>query len=161
MVHRFSNVRRSLLRLGLGTTLLLTAPIQVAAQHAAVREGAEEAAVRAAIDELWAALGAQDEARFTRAVAPDWALVTARGVRVTSAQLLATHRERIKGFALAASNIRVRVQGDLAWAVYDAEMSAQAQGKPWGGRFVVTSVFERRGGAWVCTHTHETRLATE
>lgn len=142
--------------------VMFTAANTSATHELALRlASSDEESVRAAIDEMWSALGAQDQDRFQRATAPEWQLVTGRGAKVDAARLLATHRERIKGFKLVATNMSIRVKNDVAWAVYEAEMSAHAQGQPWGGNFIVTNVLERRDGAWVCVHTQETRLATD
>lgn len=130
---------------------------QKADKAKAVGGVADVAAIKSVIDGAWAALGAQDESAFGNHVAPGWQLYTASGAKVDVAKLFGIHKANMKGFKLVSSNLDVKVKGSVAWATYDAVMSGEFKGKPWGGNFIMTNVFEKRNGKWVCVHMHESK----
>lgn len=117
-------------------------------------------AIERAIAAGWEALGAQDLERFRALSSPEWRLFTALGNRMDAAQLFAVHSKAIRQFRVQMADLRISVSGDSAWATYAATMAATSDGKPWGGDFLITSIFERRGGAWLWAHTHESKKPT-
>lgn len=141
----------------LGPCLVATI-VGASAPSADAADEGDRAAIESTIGALWSALGRQDEADFRTLVTPDWQLYTARGTAVDTATLLAAHRANLREFRLEASEVEVRIRGDLAWATYRARMSAVRRGEPWSGDFLMTNVFERGDdGRWRCVHAHESR----
>lgn len=63
-------------------------------------------------------------------------------------------RERIQSVRMERRNTLVQVKGSVAWAVYQWEMSATADGNPFSGRGHTTLTLEKRGGAWLIVHNH-------
>jgi len=118
-------------------------------------------AIAAQIEAMWSALGRHDRAAFSALCDDQWQLFTASARRLDVAQLFDLHEANVRGFELAASGLAVHVRGDVAWATYDATMAGTLKGEPWGGEFLMTNLFERRGGAWVCVHMHESRRPAE
>ena len=63
-------------------------------------------------------------------------------------------RERIQSVRMERRNTLVQVKGTVAWAVYQWEMSATADGNPFNGRGHTTLTLEKRGGTWLIVHNH-------
>lgn len=119
----------------------------------------DAAEIERTIAASWDALGRQDLARFRLLSRSDWQLFTALGNRFDAERLFAVHKAAIRDFRVQVKDLQISVAGDLAWATYAATMSGTSESKPWGGEFLITSVFERRNGTWVCVHTHESKKA--
>ncbi len=136
---------------------LIAPPLHGGGRQTAAASGTRE--VERAIAASWEALSRQDFTAFTAGVSPDWELFTAMGNRFDAQKLFAVHNAGLSGFKLEMSGVRVSTGGDLAWAKYDATMTGTSGGKPWGGRFVITSILQKRGGAWIRVHTHESKKA--
>ncbi len=126
-----------------------------AGRHGATSE--EEAAIRELTEQLWASLGEHDLEAFQAICSEDWNLYTAQGARFTAERLFEVHEANIRNFELEAEEFEVRIHGDLAWATYLATMKGERQGEPWGGEFLMTHIYERRGDGWISSHTHESR----
>ncbi len=115
-------------------------------------------AIQAVIDGTWYALQKQDINLFERYCSRDWMLYTALGNKFTANKLFEIHRANIKNFKLIPSHMNIRIIGNMGWATYDAEMSGQIKGKPWGGSFIFTNIFEKKNDRWECIHMHESKL---
>jgi ketosteroid isomerase-like protein len=63
-------------------------------------------------------------------------------------------RERMQGAQLNRSNTFIRVQGTVAWAVYQWTFTGQVDGQPTGYRGHTTLVFEKRNGKWLIMTNH-------
>ncbi len=136
--------------------LLLLALLSLTSAQAAL--DTREIAVRIASDGMWESLGTQDRELFDKFTSADWQLFTAIGNRFSADRLFEIHRANIRDFRLETSLFRVHIGETFAWATFDAKMSGQRQGEPWGGDFVITSIFQQLpDGRWECVHTHESR----
>jgi len=63
-------------------------------------------------------------------------------------------RERIQGPQLNRSNTFIRVEGTVAWAVYQWTFTGIVDGQPTGYRGHTTLVFEKRNGKWLIITNH-------
>ena len=63
-------------------------------------------------------------------------------------------RERVTNVRLDRSNTFIHVQGNFAWATYQWDFSAVADGNPSAARGQTTLVFEKREGRWLIVHNH-------
>jgi ketosteroid isomerase-like protein len=68
-------------------------------------------------------------------------------------------RERVRGPQLNRSNTFIRVQGNVAWAVYQWTFIGEVDGQPTGYRGHTTLIFEKRNGRWLIITNH-TSIAT-
>lgn len=69
-------------------------------------------------------------------------------------------RARLQTVRIERRNTLIQVKGTVAWAVYQWEMSAEADGAPFGARGHTTLTFEKRGGNWVIVHNHTSMVET-
>lgn len=69
-------------------------------------------------------------------------------------------RERMHSVRLERRNTFVQVKGTLAWAAYQWEMEAIADGNPFGARGHTTLTLEKRGGAWLIILNHTSMVET-
>jgi len=76
------------------------------------------------------------------------------------AQAYQRQRERIQSVRLGRYNTLLHVKGNVAWAVYQWEMRAVADGNPFAARGHTTLTFEKRGGAWLIVHNHTSMVET-
>lgn len=63
-------------------------------------------------------------------------------------------RQRMQGVRLDRRNTYIKVKGDFAWASYQWEFSAIADGRPMGAQGQATLLFEKRGDRWQIVHNH-------
>jgi ketosteroid isomerase-like protein len=63
-------------------------------------------------------------------------------------------RERVHGVQLNRSNTFIRVQGNVAWAIYQWTFTGEVDGRPTGYRGHTTLVFEKRNGTWQIITNH-------
>ena len=63
-------------------------------------------------------------------------------------------RERVHGVQLNRSNTFIRVNGNVAWAVYQWVFTGEVDGRPTGYRGHTTLVFEKRNGKWLIITNH-------
>jgi ketosteroid isomerase-like protein len=63
-------------------------------------------------------------------------------------------RDRVKGVQLNRQNTFIRVVGNVAWAVYMWNFTAEVDGKAAGYRGHTTLVLEKRGGRWLIVTNH-------
>lgn len=63
-------------------------------------------------------------------------------------------RERVHGPQLNRSNSFIRVNGNVAWAVYQWTFTGDVDGQPTGYRGHTTLVFEKRNGRWLIITNH-------
>jgi uncharacterized protein (TIGR02246 family) len=63
-------------------------------------------------------------------------------------------RERVTNVRLDRSNTFIRVQGNCAWATYQWDFGAVADGNPTAGRGQTTLILVKREGRWLIIHNH-------
>ncbi len=63
-------------------------------------------------------------------------------------------RTRMHGAQLNRSNTFLRVNGNVAWAVYQWTFTGEVDGQPTGYRGFTTLVFEKQGGQWLIMTNH-------
>jgi ketosteroid isomerase-like protein len=63
-------------------------------------------------------------------------------------------RARMQGPQLNRSNTFIRVEGTIAWAVYQWTFTGVVDGQPTGYRGHTTLVFEKRNGRWLIITNH-------
>jgi len=63
-------------------------------------------------------------------------------------------RERVKGPQINRSNSYTRVNGNVAWAVYQWTFIGEVDGRPIGYHGHTTLVFEKRNGHWLIITNH-------
>jgi ketosteroid isomerase-like protein len=63
-------------------------------------------------------------------------------------------RARVQQVRMDRENTYVRVTGNFAWACYQWEFSAVADGQQTGARGQTSLIFEKRNGNWVIVHNH-------
>ena len=70
------------------------------------------------------------------------------------AQAYLTQRKRMESGRLDRRNTTIRVNGNLAWVVYQWEFSALVDGKPTTANGHTTLVLEKRNDRWLIVHNH-------
>jgi ketosteroid isomerase-like protein len=68
-------------------------------------------------------------------------------------------RERMQGAQLNRTNTFIRVQGNVAWAVYQWTFTGVVDGQAVGYRGHTTLVFEKRNGRWLIITNHTSLAA--
>lgn len=63
-------------------------------------------------------------------------------------------RQRIEQVRMERRNTYIFVRGNVAWATYQWEFSALADGRPSAAQGHSTIILEKRGGQWVVVHNH-------
>jgi len=63
-------------------------------------------------------------------------------------------RQRMVEVRLDRINTFIKVKGDTAWAVYQWEFAATADGRPMRAQGQATLLFEKRGDRWLIIHNH-------
>ena len=63
-------------------------------------------------------------------------------------------RERVQGPQITRTNTFIRVEGTVAWAVYQWTFTGVVDGQPTGYRGHSTLVFEKRNGKWLIITNH-------
>jgi len=63
-------------------------------------------------------------------------------------------RERVRGVQFNRSNSFVRVNGNVAWAVYQWTFTGEVDGQPAGYHGHTTLVFEKHNGRWLIITNH-------
>lgn len=63
-------------------------------------------------------------------------------------------RQRIQQVRMDRRNTYIIVRGNVAWATYQWEFSALADGQPSGARGHSTIILEKRGGQWLIVLNH-------
>jgi ketosteroid isomerase-like protein len=69
-------------------------------------------------------------------------------------------RQRLQAVRIERRNTFIQVKGTVAWAIYQWEMFAEADGAPFGARGHTTLTFEKRGGNWLIVHNHTSMVET-
>ncbi|MFW5418212.1 nuclear transport factor 2 family protein [Nocardiopsis sp. CNT-189] len=125
-------------------------------------ERADRAGVVAAADAWAEAITANDPERISAFMAEGWAIVSEAGVGprrefldlIASGELTHSAMERV-------GEPRVLLLGGVA--VYTARVTntAHYRGRRYDADEWTTDVFIRRGGRWVCVHSHVTPVAPE
>lgn len=76
------------------------------------------------------------------------------------AQAYQRQRGRMQTVRVDRRNTFIQVKGLVAWAVYQWEMSAVADGAPYGARGHTSLTLEKRGNFWVIAHNHTSIVET-
>ncbi len=76
------------------------------------------------------------------------------------AQAYQRQRSRMQTVRVDRRNTFIQVKGLVAWAVYQWEMSAVADGTPYGARGHTSLTLEKRGNFWVIAHNHTSIVET-
>lgn len=76
------------------------------------------------------------------------------------AQAYQRQRSRMQTVRVDRRNTFIHVKGLVAWAVYQWEMSAVADGAPYGARGHTSLTLEKRGNFWVIAHNHTSIVET-
>lgn len=63
-------------------------------------------------------------------------------------------RQRLQNVRLDRRNTYIKVKGDFAWASYQWEFSAVADGRQMAAQGQATLLFEKRGDRWQIVHNH-------
>ncbi len=63
-------------------------------------------------------------------------------------------RERVRGAQITRSNTFIRVNGNVAWAVYQWTFIGEVDGQPAGYHGHTTLVFEKQNGRWLIITNH-------
>ena len=147
----------------LSIVILLTVVVKWKGPHdkGFMKKDSPEKQLRMTIRSMWRVLSQQDQAKFQNYCSPGWRLYTARGSRFDVDKLFSIHKENIQDFQLQPSNFEIHHKPQLTWVTYDAQMSALFKGEPWGGDFIMTGIYEKRRGNWVCVHMHESKKPKE
>ena len=67
-------------------------------------------------------------------------------------------RASFSGLQIVRRNTSIYHSGDVAWACYQWELSAQYAGKPYFARGQTTLVFVKSGGNWLIVHNHTSEI---
>ena len=109
-------------------------------------------------DQYVAALKGKDAAALERLWADDLTFITAGGAVQTKAQRLADIKSGATRFdTLEPSDRTIRVYGDAAVMTSLSTIKGQYAGQEASGKFRVTQVWARRGGAWQLVAIQMTR----
>ncbi|MGH9789855.1 MAG: YybH family protein [Candidatus Acidiferrales bacterium] len=76
------------------------------------------------------------------------------------AQAYQRQRSRMELVRVDRRNTFIHVKGLVAWAVYQWEMTATADGSPYGARGHTSLTLEKRGNFWVIAHNHTSIVET-
>lgn len=113
-------------------------------------------------DQYVAALKGEDAAALERIWADDLTFINSGGVVQTKAQRLADIRSGANKFdTLDAAERTLRVYGDAAVMTSLSTIKGQYGGQEVSGRFRVTQVWARRGGAWQIVAIQMTRAGQQ
>ena len=133
-------------------------PTKPAAEKAA--PAAPEQELTQLTDQYTAALKGKDAAALERLWADDLTFVTAGGAVQTKAQRLADIKSGATRFdTLEPGERTIRVYGDTGVMTSLSTIKGQYGGQEASGRFRVTQVWVRRGGAWQIVAIQMTRAA--
>ncbi|HTV57826.1 MAG TPA: nuclear transport factor 2 family protein [Verrucomicrobiae bacterium] len=67
-------------------------------------------------------------------------------------------RGLFQGMQVVRRNTSIFHSGDVAWACYQWELSAQYEGKPYFARGQTTLVFVKTGDTWLIVHNHTSQI---
>lgn len=104
---------------------------------------------------------AGDRATMERILAPDFQLTSALGRRMTGAEWLEAALGPIRTERFTWESLEVRpvgTAGDVAVVHGRANQRGRADGREWGGAFLVTDVWVRREGRWQVVARHGSAL---
>jgi len=138
----------------------LALPVRVAAQ--ASSPAGDEAAIEAALVDMWDALETGDLERYAAHLHPDF---TAFGEtdpylnegKAYELRSVADWIRRVPGVHTEMHQPRVMVRGDTAWITYywtDVGVTIQGERQTSAGKS--TRIFVKEGGRWLCIHGHYT-----
>jgi ketosteroid isomerase-like protein len=130
------------------------------ARVGASQRGNDERAVRQLLDELYAALGRNDDAALDRIYADNYTLVNESGELTTKAPRLAAIKSgELKYESISFDEVNVRLYGDTAVATLRIASKGQSKGQEIGGQFRGTLTLVRMKGRWQLVAAHVTRAA--
>ncbi|HEX6625911.1 MAG TPA: nuclear transport factor 2 family protein [Pyrinomonadaceae bacterium] len=123
------------------------------------QKGADEQAVRQVLDELYAALGRNDDAALDRIYADDYTLVNESGGLTTKAPRLAAIRSgELKFESAGYDEANIRLYGNTAVATYRVMIKGQFKGQDVGGQLRVTSTLVKTKARWQLVATQATSI---
>lgn len=67
---------------------------------------------------------------------------------------LAPEMKEFKNTKYASSDVKVKIDGKTAWAIFKYTISGDAGGKRFDGGGLGTAILEKRGGRWQIVHWH-------
>ncbi|HUO34281.1 MAG TPA: nuclear transport factor 2 family protein [Candidatus Acidoferrum sp.] len=67
-------------------------------------------------------------------------------------------RQSFQGVQVVRRNTTIFHNGDVAWACYQWELTAQYQGRPYAARGQTTLVFVKTGDTWLIVHNHTSQI---
>lgn len=138
--------------------LLIAATAVLVAGNAPVRAANTDAdALRAAENEVAAALVRHDEGAVAAHFAPDWVGQDDAGFH-TRADMLGYWLKHVRFTALKLDLKSVRVIGNIGIVVGQDVEKSTFEGKDTSGRYSWIDVFERRGDKWLIIAGQTTRM---
>jgi uncharacterized protein (TIGR02246 family) len=148
--QRFIHLARIVIALafvcvGLGTTA--SAADEAAAVRAVIAQYAKglETGDMAALEKIWA----QDDATSVAEAGSfnhGWADFRDHHLR--------PEIEGMKNVKFLTEDLRVHVNGKLAWVTFNYKMSGESKGRAFDNTGAATMVLEKRGKAWLIVHQH-------
>lgn len=146
----------TMLRSLFAATLLLSAA-PLAGQHAHGHADGDSAAVAAAVDRYHAALASGDSAAALALLSDD-AIILESGGQETRAEYRGHHLPGDIEFARAVRSqrgpVRVRVQGDVAWATSTSTTQGEFRGRAINSAGAELMVLVRTPGGWRISAIH-------
>lgn len=128
-------------------------------RSSANQKGNDEQAVRQLLNELYAALGHNDDAVLDRIYADDYTLVNESGDLTTKAPRLAAIKSgELKFESVSFEDAKIRLYGNTAVATYRTMSKAQFKGQDIGGQFRVTVTLVKIKGRWQVVAAQVTRI---
>jgi Tfp pilus assembly protein PilE len=104
---------------------------------------------------------AQDASFYERYLADSWTGGTSRGTWDTKESLLAAMKDtkNNKTNSESISDVKVRVQGDVAVATYKSTYDSMIQGQHYARTIITTDTFLRQNGEWKQVAGHSSQAA--
>lgn len=146
---------KRLLMIPVFAVLGLMAPSLMPAQQSKV-----EAEVRALVEETCKINVKGDAAALDKHLASDFVRIRSNGLVATKADLLDWFRTgNIKMSLDEASDVKAYAHGDAAVVTSTESVKGVLMGKEYGGKYLDSRVFVRRGGEWKEVLHQSTRIA--
>jgi uncharacterized protein (TIGR02246 family) len=131
----------------IAVSILIFAGTTIVAQTADA--GKTEAAIRHAVDEVSAALAANDVNKLRTIFADDYAFINPNGMLLTRSQSLGSIEDgSVKFLAFKLDDVQIRVYGDSAVATAKVTVKMTDRGAEVSGTSRNTMVFTTKAGSW-------------
>jgi ketosteroid isomerase-like protein len=136
------------------------APTNAATSTAPASSATAEADVKKMLKDVETALSKNDADALDKIYAPDYTLVNPDGVLQTRAERLATIKSGdLKYESFAYSDITVRPYGDTAVVNNIATFKATNKGKPFSGKYRISSMWVKGKDGWRQVNAQATSVA--